>query len=195
MHKNKLKNLLENYMPTAQEQVYKDRMLGFLQQYDDCFERSLQIGHFTASAFLLNKDGSHALLMHHAKLNIWVQPGGHADGDSDLCAVSVKEAQEESGIESIVPVSFEIFDIDIHRIPARGFEPAHDHYDVRFLLQVTSDESLVPNRESKELRWISRYEKTLPTHEPSVVRMFEKWHRLETSILPLIQDTEKHRFL
>ena len=94
-----------------------------------------------------------------------------------LCvlAVAVKEAQEESGIMGIEPLHMEIYDIDIHRIPARGNEPEHDHYDVRFLLHVTSDEELVQNRESKELRWIGKDPSELPTDNPSVVRMFSKW--------------------
>ena len=76
------------------------------------------------------------------------------------------------GIEA---VGSGVFDIGIHRIPARGDEPEHDHYDVRFLLQVTSDEELVQNRESKELRWIGQDLSELPTSNHSVVRMFDKW--------------------
>jgi len=179
MHRNQLRELLNKYQPTTEEILFKERMLAFLSQHENCFERSLQEGHFTASAWLLSKDGTHALLMHHAKLNIWVQPGGHADGDADLLAVGIKEAQEESGIQEIIPVSPDIFDIDIHRIPANTKDPAHDHYDVRFLLQVTSDESFVQNAESKELRWFGKNIDLLPTQERSVARMFEKWSHLK----------------
>ena len=175
MHRNGLRQLLQKYQPTAQEVGFKDRMLAFLDQHPDAFERSLQVGHFTASAWLVSADGTQALLMHHAKLNLWVQLGGHADGDADLLAVAIKEAQEESGIIGIAPMSFDILDIDIHDIPANSKEPAHEHFDVRFLLHVTSDESCVANRESKELRWIGKDAKQLPTDQRSVVRMFEKW--------------------
>jgi len=175
MHRNSLRQLLQNYQPTSEELIFKDRMLAFLDEHVDAFERSLQVGHFTASAWLVSRDGSQALLMHHAKLNLWVQLGGHADGDTDLLAVAIKEAQEESGIERIAPMSLEIFDIDIHAIPANSKEPAHEHFDVRFLLQVTSDEEFVQNRESKELRWIGKDANQLPTDQRSVVRMFEKW--------------------
>jgi len=179
MHREQLRWLLLKYQPTQEEQAYKERMLDFLEESQDCFERFLPTRHFTASAWMLNNDKSQALLMHHAKLNIWVQPGGHADGDSDLCAVAVKEAIEESGIYGIVPVSYDIFDIDIHKIPANSKEVAHDHYDVRFLVKVISDEKFVQNRESKELRWISKDRKQLPTQERSVIRMFEKWEQLD----------------
>jgi 8-oxo-dGTP pyrophosphatase MutT (NUDIX family) len=171
--------LLNKYTPALNEEIeFKERMLSFIAQNIDCFERSLPIGHITASCWLLSKDQQSALLMHHAKLDNWFQLGGHCDGDSDVLAVAIKEAQEESGIIGIVPVNHDIFDIDIHLIPENSKEKAHYHYDVRFLLQVVSDEDIVQNTESKELRWIKKEITALPTQNPSVVRMFNKW--LET---------------
>lgn len=176
MNRQKLITLLDEYHPVAPEEIqFKNQMLDFIQKYENCFERSLEIGHITASSWLLNKDRSKALLMHHAKLNKWFQLGGHCDGNPDTLAVALKEAQEESGIEGIAPVSTKIFDIDIHLIPANPKEKEHYHYDVRFLLAVTSDEQLIQNRESKELRWIGKNLLELPTESRSVVRMFEKW--------------------
>ncbi len=116
-----------------------------------------------------------ALLMHHTKLDKWFQLGGHCDGNPNALEVALKEAQEESGIINIEAVSQEMFDIDIHLIPENKKEKAHYHYDVRFLLKVTSDEEVIQNRESKELRWISKSKSGLPTDNPSVVRMFDKW--------------------
>jgi 8-oxo-dGTP pyrophosphatase MutT (NUDIX family) len=113
--------------------------------------------------------------MHHTKLNKWFQLGGHCDGDGNILNVALKEAQEESGIFHIKPISTEIFDIDIHTIPANSKEPEHEHFDVRFLLQVTSDEEVIQNKESKELRWIGLNLSDLPTDQHSVVRMFYKW--------------------
>lgn len=176
LKRTRLINLLEAYNSTyPEEQVFKKEMLEFIDKNPDCFERSLAIGHITASAWLLNKDGSCALLMHHSKLDKWFQLGGHCDGDSDALAVAIKEAQEESGINCIEPVSADIFDIDIHLIPANSREQAHYHYDVRFLLKVTSDEEVIQNRESKELRWIGKDINQLPTQAQSIIRMFEKW--------------------
>lgn len=180
MHRNTLITLFKEYHPIAQEeQLFKQQMLDFITQHDDCFERSLEKGHITASAFLLNKDHTHALLMHHTKLDKWFQLGGHCDGNSNVLDVAIKEAQEESGIMGIEPVSPSIFDIDIHLIPANKKEKEHYHYDVRFLLHVTSDEEFVQNSESKELRWISKNRNDLPTHSESVVRMFNKWIMLD----------------
>ncbi len=176
MHRSTLKNLLQNYSPMAPEElVYKKQMLEFINEHDNCFERSLEIGHITGSCWLLSKDASKALLLHHTKLDRWFQLGGHCDGDSDVLAVALKEAQEESGIMGIESISTEIFDIDIHLIPANAKEKAHYHYDVRFLLQVKSDEDVVQNCESKALQWIKKDPVILPTQMRSVTRMFDKW--------------------
>ena len=176
MHRENLLELLEEYQPTyAKEKKFKQQIIAFIKTNEDCFERSLDIGHITASAWLLDKSGDNALLMHHAKLDKWLQPGGHADGDSDALAVAIKEAQEESGIQDIKAVDNQIFDIDIHLIPANSKDKEHFHYDVRFLLQVQSDEKLQINEESKELRWVSKNRANLPTNEDSITRMFDKW--------------------
>lgn len=180
MHRSTLLKMLENYHSIDQaEQSFKKQIIEFILDNPDCFERSLSIGHITASSWLLNKDHSRALLMHHAKLDKWFQLGGHCDGDSDVAGVAIKEAQEESGINSIEVVQPSIFDIDIHLIPENKKEKAHYHYDVRFLLHVTSDEDICQNNESKELRWIGKNRNELPTDKDSVVRMFNKWILLD----------------
>lgn len=174
-HRSNVLDLLHAYHPSPEETVYKKRMIEFIRKHPDCFERSLEEGHITASAWLLNKKGTHALLMHHAKLDKWVQLGGHCDGNPDVLKTAIKEAQEESGIEQIMSISPAIFDLDIHEIPEKGSIKAHLHYDIRFLLQVTSDEEAKKNQESKELLWIDKNIDLLPTQSRSVVRMFMKW--------------------
>lgn len=176
MKRTALLELLNAYNPQAlEEQGYKQQIIDFVVAQPECFERSLAIGHITASAWLLNKARTHALLMHHRKLDLWMQLGGHCDGDSDVLGVAIKEIQEESGIIGVRPLSAAIFDIDVHLIPANSKEAAHYHYDIRFLLGVESDEQFIQNPESKELRWISKNPQEMPTQERSVVRMYEKW--------------------
>ena len=171
-----LEQLLQEYLPSdAAEQEYKEIILNFLLQYPDAFERTLQVGHITASAWLINKDNTKALLTHHKKLNKWLQLGGHCDGNVDALAVAIKEAQEESGIMEIEPVQTTIFDISVHLIPENKKEKAHYHYDIRFLLQVMSDEKVVVSDESHDLAWINKNKDALPTRERSVTRMFDKW--------------------
>src|SRR5665647_2028334 len=132
MHRQKLISQLEKYNPTDPGEIaFKREMISFIHAHADCFERTLPIGHITASAWLLDKDGTHALLMHHTKLDKWFQLGGHCDGDSDVLAVAIKEAQEESGMKGIAALNSDIFDIDIHLIPENPREKAHLHYDVR----------------------------------------------------------------
>jgi 8-oxo-dGTP pyrophosphatase MutT (NUDIX family) len=168
--------LLERYLPAGpQEQIFKKEMLAFMQTHENCFERSLEIGHITASSWLLSKQGDKALLTHHAKLNRWFQLGGHCDGDSNVLAVAIKEAQEESGVCAIKPLSTAIFDIDIHLIPENKKEKAHYHYDIRFLLQIKSDDLIQVSAESHALAWFGNDPAALPPVDASVLRMFNKW--------------------
>ena len=176
MKRTPLIHLLQAYSPAhSEEKIFQTEMMNFIERQENCFERFLETGHITASSWLLSKDHTKALLMHHTKLDRWVQLGGHCDGDPDVMRVAIKEAREESGIGQIRPVSNEIFDIDIHLIPAKDQICAHYHYDVRFLLETTSEELVVSNRESKELRWVGKNIRELPTDSRSVVRMFIKW--------------------
>ena len=176
MH-NHLQQLLLSYLPsTKQEQYTKQLMLDFIDQHPNCLERSCGFGHFTASAWLLNRQEDKVLMMHHRKLERWLQLGGHCDGDADILAVAIKEAEEESGLSGIKPLSKQIFDIDRHRVPARKHEPAHWHFDVRFLLRYDGQDSdICGNSESKELRWCSPNLEKFPSSDQSVMRMYKKW--------------------
>lgn len=132
------------------------RILDFVQSTPDCFCRSHAAGHITGSAWLQNPNGDKVLLTLHRKLGRWLQPGGHADGCSNTLATALREATEESGIEGIYPVHTEIFDIDIHRIPARpqAGEAEHLHYDIRYLLQAPHENFRI-SAESITLAWWS----------------------------------------
>lgn len=124
----------------------------FLDSSPDVFQRWHPPGHFTGSAWLVSADGTRVLLTHHRKLGRWLQLGGHADGDADLAAVALREAQEESGLPAL-RVESSIFDIDRHRIPARGDQPEHWHYDVRHVVVAGADERFVVSDESHALAW------------------------------------------
>ncbi len=130
------------------------QILAFVKSTENCFERTHTAGHITGSAWLLNPTGDKALMSLHRKLKRWVQPGGHADGQCDTLSVALREAEEESGISGISPISEDIFDIDIHPIPARPGEEAHYHYDIRYLLRAPH-ENVVISDESDALEWWS----------------------------------------
>ena len=124
----------------------------FALDRSDCLDRTCVPGHFTGSAWLVDRPGRRILLTHHRKLNRWLQLGGHADGDPDLARVALREAEEESGLHGLV-VAPEIFDLDRHVIPARGSDPEHFHYDVRFVVRTTGTEDFVVGDESHALAW------------------------------------------
>lgn len=131
-----------------------EEILRFVAETPDCFCRSHAAGHITGSAWLLNPAGDKALLTLHRNLKRWMQTGGHADGDPDVLRTALREAEEESGICGICPLSTEIMDVDIHRIPAnpRKGEGEHLHYDIRFLLQAPHEQYVV-SEESDDLAW------------------------------------------
>jgi len=171
---------LEAYIPYDEtESRHKDTILEFLSSCKNCFERTNLAGHITGSAFLLNKDKTKILLMHHKKLNKWLQFGGHADSSTDILGVAIREAQEESGIQDITPLYTTIFDVDDHVIPANATksEPKHHHYDIRYVL-TTSQEQFATNRESMELKWVELDKAENYIHSESSKRVIVKLKKL-----------------
>lgn len=142
-----------------------------------CFLRANAHAHFTASSLIIDRVAPNAqtLLCHHKKLNIWVQPGGHCDGNADILAVAHTEAREETGIAAFDTLSHGVFDIDIHAIPEYGAVPAHFHYDVRFLL-CAKDTHYTVSDESHALAWVAFADMEQFTQDPSLLRMRTKWH-------------------
>lgn len=132
-------------------------------------------GHLTASAWIVNRTGTKALLLLHGKLNRWLQPGGHADGNLDLAAVAMREAQEETGLQSLSLLHPGIYDLDIHEIPKHGQEPAHLHFDARFVFMADDSEKLVVSGESTKVEWIDLSNLTTYTTEESIMRMQRRW--------------------
>ena len=166
---------LQTYLATHSERRdVAERLLQFVLSTPDCFERCHIAGHITGSAWLLNPAGDRALLTLHRKLGLWVQPGGHADGDPDVLHVALREAEEESGISGIIPLSPEIYDIDIHTIPPHlpTGTPEHLHYDVRYLLQAPHEQYSVSD-ESEDLRWVNAGEllQLNPPADAAVLRL------------------------
>lgn len=176
MHRQGLLGKLADYVPLDDlERASYERMVTFVQSHPACCERSLAVGHITGAGWLLNAAGDRVLLTHHKELDKWLQLGGHADGDNDVLRVALREAREESGIAGIEPISTDIFDVDVHPIPAHNGAPAHFHYDVRFLLRTTGDERFEVSDESHELAWVSPEELPGLNLEESLARMQRKW--------------------
>lgn len=167
---------IENYKTGYETELgFVPRFLHLLKTYPNCFERSLLLGHITASAWILNHEKGAVLLLHHAKLNKWLQPGGHADGDEDVRAVALKEAEEETGITGFEMANDQIYDLDIHTIPERKGVPEHEHFDVRFMLIAPKGAKVEINHESNAMEWVPLQQiEERVAHEPSLLRMYAK---------------------
>ena len=180
MHRRPLIELLRRYRdlwPAERDQA--DRFLTFVSAHADCLHRHHAPGHVTASAWILAPDDGAALLLHHRKLGRWLQLGGHVDGEALVARAALREAREESGMASFGFVAWagdEVLpiDLDVHAIPARGREPAHEHWDVRFLLRAAPGQALVLSGEGNDLRWFTAAELRTATDEDSVLRLHEK---------------------
>ena len=136
----------------ARQEDYRQQIMDFCSEHSDALFRTCLSGHLTGSAAVVDPSRSAALILHHVKLDRWLQPGGHADGDGDLSAVALREASEETGLYGLT-VHQPAIDLDIHEIPARPGEPAHLHLDVRFLVIAQPGSEPVGNHESHALDW------------------------------------------
>ncbi|WP_233348146.1 MULTISPECIES: NUDIX hydrolase [unclassified Luteimonas] len=152
-----------------------DMFIALLRDREDPFLRTRLAGHFTASALVVSADGRRTLLTHHRKLDRWLQPGGHADGDRDLARVALGEAEEETGLVGLV-LEGGIFDLDRHWIPARNEVPGHWHHDVRYVVRAGADERFVVSDESHALAWRDIAAVAADDGiDPSLRRMACKW--------------------
>jgi len=170
--------LLEKYeTPDASERPFGSLFLSLLT-HPDAFQRHHLPGHITGSAWITDRYGKFALLTQHAKLNKWLQPGGHADGNENVLEVALRESTEETGLTEFDIIESGIFDIDIHTIPARDDFPEHLHYDIRFLLQVDQQMPLRLTKESHALAWVELSKLSeLTGNNESIMRMARKSNR------------------
>ena len=174
-----LETLLKNYRQSyPQESPVVDRFLEVIAREPRCFERDCPQGHITGSAWLMNQARDSVLLTHHAKLDKWMQLGGHSDGDPHPWQVALREAREESGIDDIGLLSNEILDIDVHTIPARKNEAAHEHFDIRFACVTLKSDAYAISEESKDLKWVPLPSVPEFSQETTILRMRDKYLKL-----------------
>jgi 8-oxo-dGTP pyrophosphatase MutT (NUDIX family) len=185
MHRRPLLDMLRRYEDRyPSERAVASRIRQLVEEHADCFDRACRPGHVTASAWVTTPSRDRFLLVHHRKLDRWLQPGGHADGQSDIPAAALREAAEESGLAALQlandAASITPLDLDVHVIPARLdkagqlLEDEHEHHDVRFLVIASGDLTPQVSDESHAVRWFTAEELREVTQEESVLRMWRK---------------------
>jgi len=181
MHRQELLRLLARHRTAFMEEAgYVARARSYVAVHEDCFHRDLWSGHVTGSAWVVSPDRRRVLMLHHRKLDQWFQPGGHADGDADILRVALRETAEETGMEPshIRLVSEEVFDVDIHAIPASVHGPRHQHFDIRFLVEMDDDLEIPGNDESHDILWVPLNQVSRFNNNRSTYRMVEKTRRM-----------------
>lgn len=158
------------------EESHRSRMLDLLVHSPHCWSRThSDPGHFTASAFVVDPAHRDVAMIWHRRLKRWLQPGGHVE-PTDACAASAarRELREETGINP--HGDWLLFDLDIHTIPARPGEPAHAHFDLRYVLLLDPGEArpaLIPSDDAAEAQWMPL--NVLVQHEePGMARVGSK---------------------
>ncbi|MDF2547490.1 MAG: hydrolase [Anaerosolibacter sp.] len=171
---------IERYIP-CNEQEEKDKLLILqcMDSFNDILTRNNNIAHITSSGFIVNKTRDKALMIHHNIYNTWAWTGGHADGEEDLLGVAVREAQEETGVKNIQPVTTNIISLDVLTVLGhvkRGkYVSAHLHLSVAYVLEADEREPLVvKNDENSGVKWIPIEEIDKYSNEPHMQEVYKK---------------------
>ena len=164
----------------AAHEAARKQILDFVDRHPDALHRSCLTGHLTGSAMVVDPATRRFLFMHHVKMDRWLQPGGHADGDAALPGVALREATEETGVLGL-RVAAPAIDLDVHLIPA-GKDPEHLHLDSRYLVIAPPGAVATGNHESHDLRWAGLDELGALDLDEGTVRLAER----ALEVLPLV---------
>lgn len=166
---------LDNYFQENKQEENIEKIIRSIKSVGiELFERNCHPYHFTASAWIVDKERKNTLLIFHKKLQIWIQPGGHADGETNLSEVAFKEAQEETGLKSLRLTSETIFDFDITPIPAFKDSPAHSHLDARYVIEADKNEPITESDETAGAKWFSIKNISDDITDAGILRMAQK---------------------
>lgn len=168
----KLKNNIEMFDPyNEQEEVDRKIMLKYINDFDDTLTRQNEYGHFTSSAFVINKERTKILMIYHKIYNSWAWTGGHSDGDNDLLYVAMKEAKEETGIKNVTPILEDIYSLELINVNGhekRGkYVGSHVHLNVTYLLEADENEGIhIKEDENSGVKWVTINEVLDASSEP-----------------------------
>ena len=172
MNRQELMETIKAYQPfNEQEEMDKALILNWIETQENAFSRDNTVAHMTASAWVVNKDRSKVLMVYHNIYHSWSWLGGHADGETDLLAVAIREVKEKAGISSVRPVSEEIFSLESLTVDGhvkRGsYVSSHLHLNVTYLLEADSEEHVsVKEDENSGVAWFSPEEALKKSTEP-----------------------------
>lgn len=184
-----LKEQIEKYIPYNEQEVSdKELMLEYINTFNDVLTRENKMCHFTASNWIVNKDRTKVLMIYHNIYKSWAWTGGHADGDSDLLHVALKEAQEETGLSSLKLLSDGIYGIQIVTVDShikRGkFVSSHLHLDCCFLFEANEEDELrIKADENSGVKWIDINDTIKITNEEKMKPIYEKLNNKLKTIL------------
>lgn len=171
-----LRRVIADFVPNCeQEERDQQMMLAFMDANTDCLTRENQIAHFTASAWVVNPGRDKVLMVYHNIYDSWSWTGGHADGDADLLDVAYREAREETGIETLIPlstgpVSLEVITVDGH-VKRGVYVPSHLHLNLTYLFEAPEAQMLsVKEDENSGVCWIPRDELAAYVSEPWMLK-------------------------
>ena len=172
MTREELMEKIQNYKPfNEQEKWDKVLILDWIMKHENAFSRENVVAHMTASAWVVNKDRSKVLMVYHNIYDSWSWLGGHADGETDLLAVAVREVQEEAGITSVHPVSEDIFSIESLTVDGHfkkgRYVSSHLHLNITFLMEADSEEAVsIKADENSGVAWFAPKEALQKSTEP-----------------------------
>lgn len=172
MTREKLIEQIKNYNPfNEQEELDKALLLDWIMKNENAFSRENIVAHMTASAWVVNKDRSKVLMVYHNIYDSWSWLGGHADGETDLLAVAIREVKEEAGITSVQPVSEEIFSMESLTVDGHvkkgSYVSSHLHLNITYLLEADSEETVsIKADENSGVAWFTPEEALQKSTEP-----------------------------
>ena len=175
-----LREIIEHYVPSC-EQEREDRrmMLEYMDTFPDVLTRENEVCHFTGSSWIVNPARTKALMLYHNIYNSWAWSGGHADGEADMLAVALREAQEETGVGHVWPVSRELYSLEILPVNAhfkRGrYVVPHLHLNLTYLLEADDAQAVHEKPdENSAVRWFPIADAPEASSEPDMRIIYRK---------------------